>query len=441
MTKLKIVGICGSLRAKSFNLSALHAAGSLMPEGMSMEIAPLHDLPMYNADLQEKGMPESVQKLRDIMASADGLMIAAPEFNWTISAPLKNMIDWVSRFPAGQQPFLQKPVAIVSATIGPLGGARVQYDVRRSLSGLGVLDLVKPEIFINNANTKFDATGKLTDEATLKIMKEQMVAFQDWIVRMKRAYPGWFEAGRLHSYAQLTKGVDIIARIHIDSLDCLFKMNAKLSFVLAFAAACVTTATVAQELKGDAQAGSTKIAMCIGCHGIKGYQASFPEVYKVPMISGQGAKYIASSLNAYKSGERKHPTMKGISQSLTDQDIADISAYYEQHGTPVAVPEKAAEAKGKGAELLAKGACASCHGPNLNKPIDPSYPKIAGQHKDYLFVALKSYKTEGQATWGRSNGVMGGIAKQFTNAELKELAQYISTQPGELRVVPQSKFR
>jgi cytochrome c553 len=218
-------------------------------------------------------------------------------------------------------------------------------------------------------------------------------------------------------------------------------MNAKLSFVLAFAAACVSTATVAQELKGDAQAGSKKIAMCIGCHGIKGYQASFPEVYKVPMISGQGAKYIASSLNAYKAGERKHPTMKGIAQSLSDQDIVDISAYYEQHGTAVAVPDKAVEGTGKGAALLAKGACASCHGPNLNKPIDPSYPKIAGQHKDYLFVALKSYKTEGQATWGRSNGVMGGIAKQFTNAELKELAQYISDQPGELRVVPQSKFR
>jgi cytochrome c553 len=218
-------------------------------------------------------------------------------------------------------------------------------------------------------------------------------------------------------------------------------MNAKLSFVLAFAAACVSTATVAQELKGDAQAGSTKIAMCIGCHGIKGYQASFPEVYKVPMISGQGAKYIASSLNAYKAGERKHPTMKGIAQSLSDQDIVDISAYYEQHGTAVAVPDKAVEGTGKGAALLAKGACASCHGPNLNKPIDPSYPKIAGQHKDYLFVALKSYKTEGQATWGRSNGVMGGIAKQFTNAELKELAQYIGAQPGELRVVPQSNFR
>jgi cytochrome c553 len=199
--------------------------------------------------------------------------------------------------------------------------------------------------------------------------------------------------------------------------------------------------SVAQDLKGDVQAGEKKIAMCIGCHGIVGYQASFPAVYKVPMISGQGAKYIANALNAYKTGERKHPTMKGIAQSLTDQDIADISVYYEQHGTAAAVPETAAEATGKGAELLAKGACVSCHGPNLTKPIDPSYPKIAGQHKDYLFVALKSYKTEGQATWGRSNGVMGGIAKQFTNAELKELAQYVSTQPGELRVVPQSKFR
>ena len=189
MTKLKIVGICGSLRAKSFNLSALVAAGSLMPEGMTLEIAPLHDLPMYNADLQEKGMPESVQKLRDVMASADGLILAAPEFNWTISAPLKNMIDWISRFPAGQQPFSQMPLAILSATTGPMGGARVQYDLRRSLGSQGVLALAKPEIFINNAHTKFDAEGILIDAATLKILQEQMIAFQDWIVRMKRAYP------------------------------------------------------------------------------------------------------------------------------------------------------------------------------------------------------------------------------------------------------------
>ena len=220
-------------------------------------------------------------------------------------------------------------------------------------------------------------------------------------------------------------------------------MNAKLSFVLAFAAACVTTATVAQELKGDAQAGSTKIAMCIGCHGIKGYQASFPEVYKVPMISGQSASYIVSSLTAYQKGDRKHPTMRSIAASLTAKDMADIAAYYETHGKDdsVTLPEKASEPSASTAALLAKGACASCHGANLNKPMVPGYPKIAGQYKDYLYVSLKSYKQDGQSTWGRSNGVMGGITKQFTLAELKQLSAYVSSQQGELKTVPQSKFR
>jgi cytochrome c553 len=182
--------------------------------------------------------------------------------------------------------------------------------------------------------------------------------------------------------------------------------------------------------------------MCIGCHGIKGYQASFPEVYRVPMISGQNAKYIASALNAYKKGDRKHPTMRGIATSLTDQDIADIAAYYSQHGVVEgAAPVVAKAADDKVGELLKKGACVSCHGENFSKPVDPSYPKIAGQHKDFLFVALKSYKTENQATWGRANGVMGGVAKQFTNNELKALAAYIGSLDGELKTVPQSKFR
>jgi cytochrome c553 len=148
-------------------------------------------------------------------------------------------------------------------------------------------------------------------------------------------------------------------------------------------------------------------------------------------------------LNAYQKGERKHPTMKSIAASLTAQDMADIAAYYESHGkaTAPAVPEKAIEAKGKVADLVAKGACTSCHGANLNKPMVPGYPKIAGQYKDYLYVALKSYKVENQATWGRNNGVMAGIAKQFTLAELKEIAAYVSQQQGDLQTVPQSKFR
>ena len=206
--------------------------------------------------------------------------------------------------------------------------------------------------------------------------------------------------------------------------------------------AFATSFVQAQEA-GDAKVGETKIAMCIGCHGIKGYQASFPEVYKVPKISGQTASYIVASLNAYQKGERKHPTMRSIAASLTPKDMADIAAYYESHGKATAptVPEKASEATGKTAELLAKGACSSCHGANLNKPMVPGYPKIAGQYKDYLYVALKSYKTESQATWGRNNGVMAGIAKQFTLAELKEIAAYVSQQQGDLQSVPQSKFR
>ena len=220
-------------------------------------------------------------------------------------------------------------------------------------------------------------------------------------------------------------------------------MNALLSSLISLTVASVTIFSAhAQDVQGNAKAGEAKIAMCIGCHGIKGYQASFPEVYRVPMISGQNAKYIASSLNAYKKGDRKHPTMRGIATSLTDQDIADISAYYAQHGVvegAALVVAKVPEAKV--AELLKKGACVSCHGESFSKPIDPSYPKIAGQHKDFLFVALKSYKAENMSTWGRSNGVMGGIAKQFTNAELKTLSAYVGSLDSELKTVPQSKFR
>ena len=219
-------------------------------------------------------------------------------------------------------------------------------------------------------------------------------------------------------------------------------MNKLLTSMFALAVASVTAISAhAQEIKGDAKAAEQKIAMCIGCHGIKGYQASFPEVYRVPMISGQNAKYIVSSLNAYQKGERKHPTMRGISASLSEQDMADLGAYYEQHGKtePVTKTPKAPDAKV--AALLQKGACISCHGDNFSKPIDPSYPKLAGQHKDFLYVALKSYKTENLATWGRNNGVMGGIAKQFSNAELKAISAYIGSLEGEMKTVPPSRLR
>jgi cytochrome c553 len=198
----------------------------------------------------------------------------------------------------------------------------------------------------------------------------------------------------------------------------------------------------AQDAKAADVAIQSKVAACIGCHGIAGYQASFPEIHKVPMIAGQSAKYIAAALDAYKKGERKHPTMRGIAATLSDQDIGEISAYYEQLGKGgTAVPEQPAPAPADVAALVTKGACASCHGANFSKPIDGTYPKIAGQHADFLYVALKSYKTEGNPHVGRGNAIMGGQVKQFSNAELKSMANYIASLPGELHTVPQSKFR
>ncbi|WP_296442635.1 c-type cytochrome [Rhodoferax sp. UBA5149] len=221
-------------------------------------------------------------------------------------------------------------------------------------------------------------------------------------------------------------------------------MNKFLSSLSVLVVACATAfSATAQEVKGNAQAGEKKIAMCIGCHGITGYQATFPEVYKVPKIAGQGAKYIVSALSAYKKGDRRHPTMRGIADNLSDQDMADVAVYYESLGKVEGAPAlgKAADGNAQAAALVAKGGCVACHGDSFSKPIDPSYPRIAGQHADYLFVALKSYKSEGHATWGRANPIMGGIAKQFSNDELKELAKYVSSLPSELKTVPQAKFR
>jgi cytochrome c553 len=229
-------------------------------------------------------------------------------------------------------------------------------------------------------------------------------------------------------------------------------MNKLLSALLVLAVASVTGTALAQTpapAKAPAQAAATagieaKVAMCVGCHGIKGYQASFPEVYKVPMIAGQSAKYITAALVAYKQGDRKHPTMRSIAESLTEKDMADIAAYYEGLGKDPAgkLPEAADKTPSpQVAALLQKAACVSCHGANFAKPIDPSYPKIAGQHADYLFVALKAYKTENNPSVGRSNGVMGAIAKQFSNAELKALAGYVSSLQGDLKTVPEHRFR
>ena len=202
-------------------------------------------------------------------------------------------------------------------------------------------------------------------------------------------------------------------------------------------------ATTGARAADDTPPGVTaKVAMCIGCHSIPGYQASFPEVHKVPMISGQNAKYIAAALTAYRQGDRRHPTMKGVAASLSDQDIQDLAAYYESHGKDRPAPvAKGGAASPEVQALLTRGNCIACHGESLNKPIDASYPKLAGQHADYLYVALKAYQTTGKGPIGRNNAIMASQVKPFTQAELKLLAAYAAGQAGDLKTVPQSRFR
>jgi cytochrome c553 len=191
----------------------------------------------------------------------------------------------------------------------------------------------------------------------------------------------------------------------------------------------------------DATAGSRKIDMCIGCHNIPGYQGSFPEVYRVPKIAGQNAKYIVAALTEYRKGDRKHPTMHAVATTLTDQDMADVAAYYEKLGKGPAAPAKPADAPASVAKLLAQANCASCHGANFSKPIDPSYPKLAGQYADYLYAALKAYQTDNNPHVGRNNAIMMGMARPFTHAEIKAIAEYVSSLPGEIQTVQLPEFR
>ena len=184
MADLKVLGISGSLRRNSFNTAALRTCAELMPAGMTLTYARIDDIPLFNQDVFDAGLPEPAKRFRAEVAAADALLIASPEYNFSVTAALKNAIDWGSRAP--NQVFQDKPITIFSATGGPVGGARGQYDLRKILSQLWGHILPKPEVFIGNAASKFDAQGRLTDETTRKFLTELLAAFQTWIVRMQK---------------------------------------------------------------------------------------------------------------------------------------------------------------------------------------------------------------------------------------------------------------
>lgn len=187
----------------------------------------------------------------------------------------------------------------------------------------------------------------------------------------------------------------------------------------------------------------TTVAMCMGCHGIQGYRASFPEVHRVPKISGQNPKYIEAALKAYATGDRRHPTMRAISAALNDQEIARVAEYYSRpaSGYLQAKDTTVSQPAARVAALIQKGGCVSCHGKDFNTPIDSAYPKLAGQYPDYLFVVLRGYKAESNRVIGRSHPIMSTVVRQFSTAELKAMADYIGSLPGDLGVNSYSPLR
>jgi chromate reductase len=182
---LNVISICGSLRRGSYNGIVQRALPALAPEGLMVRPAPsFSEFPLYNADVQAaSGFPAAVNTLADAIRAADGVIVVSPEYNFSIPGGLKNAIDWVSRLQ--NQPFAGKPIALQSASPGPLGGARVQYDLRRAMVFLDAFVLNKPEIFIGGCAAKIDEkTGELTDETARNFIKQQLAAFANFIVRL-----------------------------------------------------------------------------------------------------------------------------------------------------------------------------------------------------------------------------------------------------------------
>ncbi len=178
--KLDVIAISGSLRKASYNTALLRAAQGLAPADMAIELAEgIGDYPLYNADVQAQGIPAGVTALAERIKAVDGVLIACPEYNYSIAAPLKNAIDWLSR--VTPQPFAGKAVCIVGAGAGMLGTGRAQYHLRQCFVFLDGLVMTKPEVFVAAAHTKFDANGGFNDDMGKTTLKQTLDAFGKWI--------------------------------------------------------------------------------------------------------------------------------------------------------------------------------------------------------------------------------------------------------------------
>jgi chromate reductase len=183
--QLDVLVICGSLRKGSYNAALARTLSALAPGGMRLRDAPsFESFPLYNFDIQnETGFPREVNAWADAIRRADGLIIVSPEYNWSIPGGLKNAIDWVSRMK--DQPFKDKPVALQSAAGGILGGSRMQYHLRQSLTSIDALLFGRPEVIVTFAAQKFDEkTLELKDQTAIDMIKLQLAGFERFIRRV-----------------------------------------------------------------------------------------------------------------------------------------------------------------------------------------------------------------------------------------------------------------
>lgn len=181
---LRVLGIAGSLRSGSYNRALLRAAAERAPEGMEVEEFPLGGIPLYDGDLEnDERRPEPVRQLKEAIAAADAVLIATPEYNHGVPGVLKNAIDWASR-PAMKSPFAGKPVAVMGAAPGALGTARAQQQLKLILLSMLALPLPHPGVVVGAAKAKFDADGRLTDEATGEFLAAFLRDLAEWTRRV-----------------------------------------------------------------------------------------------------------------------------------------------------------------------------------------------------------------------------------------------------------------
>jgi chromate reductase len=181
---MDVLAICGSVRVESFNAMLVRTLPLLAPEGMKIVAASsIEPIPPYNADLQTNGFPDVVTRLGEAIRKADGLILATPEYNYSIPGILKNAIDWVSRLP--NQPFKNKPIALQSTSQAVLGGARAQYHLRQVLVAVEGQVLNRPEVFVSGVQNRFEA-GELCDETTCNLIRLQLETFEVFIRGIKR---------------------------------------------------------------------------------------------------------------------------------------------------------------------------------------------------------------------------------------------------------------